>query len=52
LHTYIFTEETIEYNVKIGNKDEAIQVLAKIYPNSEPSIHEEMFEEKRSNYLN
>jgi MFS family permease len=24
LHSYIFTEETIEFNVKIGNKDEAI----------------------------
>lgn len=31
LHAYIFEEETIEFNVKRGNKREAIQVISKIY---------------------
>merc|ERR1711990_213552 len=34
MHLTIFTEETVTFNVKIGNKDQAVSTLRKIYPTS------------------
>jgi hypothetical protein len=52
LHYTIFTEETVAYNVKIGHRDEAIATLRKIYPSSTRHVHEEMFNERRTQHLN
>lgn len=52
LHMYYFTEETVDFNVKQGNQEEAIQLIRKVYPSSSPEVHQQMYNVKRLDHLN
>ena len=44
LHTFVFTEDTILFCIKNGNKDEAICGLRKVYPKESRESIEHMYE--------
>jgi len=51
LHTWIFTEDTLDYNIKKGNEEEAVQLIRKIHPESSEEVQQEMYDTKRNDYL-
>lgn len=40
LHGFVYTEEPIDFNIRIGNKQGAMAVIAKVYPDETNNIHE------------
>jgi MFS family permease len=51
LHYYVFPEETIEFNVRQGNEEEAKKVIKKVYPYSPKELHHRIYETKRESFL-
>ena len=44
LHTMVFTEDTIVFCIKNGNKSEAVKGLQKVYPGETPESIEQIYE--------
>ena len=42
----------MDFNVKQGNEQEALQLIRKIYPYSSPEVHQQMYNAKRLEHLN
>lgn len=46
LHGLVYTEEPIDFNIRLGNKQGALAVIANVYPDETNNIHEQIYDEK------
>jgi hypothetical protein len=40
LHLTVYTEETIDFNIKQGNKEDAMKTIAQIYSDETEEVHQ------------
>lgn len=50
MHTFYYTEETIDFSVKKGDKQQAIKAISKVYPKESSAVHLKIYEEKHEAY--
>jgi len=43
----IFTEDTIDFNIKQGNRDDAMKTIAKIYNEETNEVHQQIYDDKK-----
>lgn len=46
LHSYVYTEEPIDFCIKNGKTDEALKLISKIYSNETPEMQREFYQAK------
>jgi len=48
---FIFKEDTIDFSVKQGDKLQSVKMIGKVYSNSTAEVHEEIYEDRRQEFL-
>ena len=44
LHLTVYTEETIDFNIKQGNKEDAMKTISQIYSEESSDIHQSIYD--------
>lgn len=50
LHLFVFSEETIKFCLQLGDKEQALKAISKIYESNDPETQEAIYEQHSFNY--